>query len=117
MKPIIYDELKVGDKVITRDLREGRIICLDLKGEEPIAIALKEGVREAVRLYYKDGRYQKAAETNLDIFLAPKKEYVNFYKSKDIGFYCGECSYPSLEDAAAGADFKADFIKTIEVEV
>ena len=42
MRPIEYEKLKVGDEVVTRDGRKGRVICTDLspRDERPIVTAV-----------------------------------------------------------------------------
>lgn len=66
-------------KVITRDGRNARIICTDMRSEFPIvAIIGKEDRDERVDIFTKDGRYyqsNKNSNSFLDLFFSETKEH------------------------------------------
>ena len=126
MKAIIYEELKVGDSVITRDGRKGRVICTDLNMEYPIAFRFpaQKGVpdgAEGVQFSLASGLQYKDEEHPMDIFLPPKTEYVNVYKDKSKlgGYVCGlPCNTKEdADDEAHDTNHYRVCVKTIEVEV
>ena len=119
MKQIDYNTLKVGDKVITRDGREGRVICTDLNNPQPIAVAVwsnSKGTREHINQYLKNGKVSDSDNMMQDIFLPPKKEYVNLYREKEGAYYIFGDVYETKEEAVTAIE-RLGFIKTIEVEV
>ena len=105
-------------KVVTRDGREVRIICTDMKSEYPL-IALvtdKKDNSESPFVYTKNGRYF-FEETNNDLFFAPTKRegWVNIYFSMDKGKYVGEEIYNSKEEAIKNSKYRI-YIATIKIE-
>ena len=66
-------------KVITRDGRNARIICTDMRSEFPIvAIIGKEDRDERVDIFTKDGRYYQSTKNSnsfLDLFFSETKEH------------------------------------------
>jgi len=127
MKQIDYNTLKVGDKVITRDGREGRVICTDLNNPQPIAVAVwsnSKGTREHINQYLKNGKVSDSDNMMQDIFLPPKKEKIALYRNykespvpDNIDFYgFGTSAEIDSSDELAKEMFP-NFIKTIEVEV
>jgi preprotein translocase subunit YajC len=124
MKQIDYNTLKVGDKVITRDGREGRVICTDLNNPQPIAVAVwsnSKGTREHINQYLKNGKVSDSDNMMQDIFLPPKKEYVNLYREDNGFFRVTPNPYQSKSEAENMSDYADErgwtYIKTIEVEV
>ena len=91
-------------KVVTRDGREVRIICTDMKSEYPL-IALvtdKKDNTESPFVYTKNGRYF-FEETNNDLFFAPIKRegWVNVFDNfpkENHDYYCDKI-YETKEDA------------------
>ena len=75
-----------SQKVVTRDGREVRIICTDMKSEYPlIALILnKNNNKENLFNYKENGKYFYAVSEN-DLFFAPTKKegWVNVYKNDD----------------------------------
>lgn len=119
MKPIIFEELKVDDEVVTRDGRKGRVICTDRKHycELPIACLIsdcEEG--EKFTSHRSDGR-SCTDDRDFDIFLPPKKEYVNLYRKNNGEFEVSLHSYSTDTRARHNASSLGSYIKTIEVEV
>ena len=121
MREIDYKTLKVGDDAITRDGRKGRVICVDATGKYRIVCLIDDGDGEVPYSYFIEGAYS-TAESDHDIFLPPKKEYVNIYSSHSgmVGRYnITSVHYGSKEEAERNAksfrDYK--FHQTIEVEL
>lgn len=107
-----------SQKVVTRDGREVRIICTDMKSEYPL-IALvtdKKDNTESPFVYTKNGRYF-FEETNNDLFFAPIKRegWTNIYS---MGIkrtrQCGNI----FETEKEALNFKGDknYIATIKIE-
>ena len=128
MRPIVYEELKVGDEVVTRDGRKGRVICTDVKSVPPLAsqpicclIPSEECGSEVPEFYFKDGGWVDHKESPEDIFLPPKKEYVNLYRDKRTGIYwCTEVALEGDEEVRTEIeqeDPAYTFIKTVEIEL
>lgn len=114
MREIIFEELKIGDEVVTRDGNKGRIICVDLKDNSyPIAVAVTDEEKEGIQTNTKEGRFSISRKSSFDIFLSPKKEYVGLYRRSNGGYYTED--YKSKEDAENCISM--DCIQLIEVEV
>ena len=120
MKEFNLEEFKKNpnQKVVTRDGREVRIICTDMKSEYPL-IALvtdKKDNTESPFVYTKNGRYF-FEETNNDLFFAPIKRegWVNIFKDEDFPFINGDI-YESKDKAEEDAIGEPDFIATIKIE-
>lgn len=107
-----------SQKVVTRDGREVRIICTDMKSEYPL-IALvtdKKDNTESPFVYTKNGRYF-FEETNNDLFFAPTKRegWVNIYDITRIN--CISRIYKTKEEAETiGKGCKSGYITTIKIE-
>lgn len=109
-----------SQKVVTRDGREVRIICTDMKSEYPlIALILnKNNNKENLFNYKENGKYFYAVSEN-DLFFAPiKKEgWVNLYKGivKDYLPSVGQKVYKSKESAITN---KRDdnYLTTVKIE-
>ena len=103
-------------KVITRDGRNAKIICIDAKGDYPI-IALIENVQnnEMPFSYTKDGIYKTNIIDSKDLFFAPEKHegWVNIYKN-ERDYYFWKFIYPKKTDAEAVAD--STCIATVKIE-
>ena len=105
-----------SQKVVTRDGREVRIICTDMKSEYPL-IALvtdKKDNSESPFVYTKNGRYF-FEETNNDLFFAhTKKEgWVNIYSEQEYR-HPGENIFKTKEEAIKYKDI--NYIATIKIE-
>jgi hypothetical protein len=83
-KPFDLEAAKRGDPVVTREGLTARIICFDRNGDDPIVflIASHDGSRE--RIYTADKQGRVVNLPNRDLFMAPKKKYLNIYR--DINF-------------------------------
>ena len=105
-----------SQKVVTRDGREVRIICTDMKSEYPlIALILnKNNNKENLFNYKENGKYFYAVSEN-DLFFAPTKKegWVNVYKNGFVERVIG-CLYSSEEEAK---EYKSpDYITTVKIE-
>lgn len=121
MKPITKD-IKVGDKVVTRDGRKGRVICTDIKWfvsgtQLPIVVCLdKENGDQTAEYYYQDGRAYRSKESGLDIFQAPKKEKLLLHKWVNGDYFVTDVNgVHMLRAEEIGRSYT--YIKTIEVEL
>lgn len=117
MKPFSLDEyLKNPSKgVVTKDGRNARIICTDVKSRYPIAAAVEKsecGCSEGVYTYTKDGRLFDSRPSVGDLFFAPEKHegWINIYSGSSTG---GNI-YDSEEEARKMADVGC--IATIKIE-
>jgi len=126
MREINYEELKVGDKVVTRDGREVRIYGLEPDSIRPIIVWFDEDETEdyrgkEIQQYFSDGRRTASSNGFEDIFLPPKKEYVNLYRDGEGFFRVTPNPYKARSDAetlSVYAEEKGwELVKTIEVEV
>ena len=122
MKNIDYKTLKVGDAVITRDGRKGRVICVDaetkgINGWQPIVCLIPdENEGEEAIHYCKDGSFIEGETAGHDIFLPPKTEKIDLYRINKKGKDSLNSKFLVLASpSTTGSHY--DFIKTIEVEV
>lgn len=74
MKKFDLEKAKAGDKVVTRDGREVRIVCFDRAGKHPmIALVKNDDGAEGLVTFSLDGNCCfDGEETPLDLFMAPK---------------------------------------------
>lgn len=109
-------------RVVTRDGRNARIICTDMRCENyPIValVELSDNATEDVFTYTKDGIFDIRSSSRHDLFFAPEKHegWVNLYKyaNKDCAYYLG-----SINNSKAEAENKRDTsdkcIATIRIE-
>ena len=103
-------------RVVTKDGRNARIICTDVKNRYPIAAAVEEsecGCSEGVHTYTKDGRFFDNRPTVSDLFFAPEKHegWVNVYRDFD-DMMCGSV-FATEEDAKCKAKIA---IATVKIE-
>ena len=106
-------------KVVTRDGRNVRIICTDMRCSPYPIIALIEkdsGEGEFTAYYTRDGKFNMNGSTELDLFFAPEKHegWVNIYQGFIYGDYTsGGYIFDSEEKAKECGD---DAIATVKVE-
>ena len=120
MKEFNLDEYlkNPSQKVVTRDGREVRIICTNVKGEYPIMALIPDKQEELTYRYLRNGRQLTYKDSPLDLFFSTiiKKEgWVNLYRNEDVVFL-SEKIYKSKEDAKEVAIKKTDYIATIKIE-
>ena len=110
-------------KVITRDGRNVRILCVDAKGDYPVvAMVLSlDGTLETPHNYTKNGHFDNNVyEYTYDLLFTPEKHegWFNIYHYDDLGFYIRQNQpYKSKEEAdeIAKANFRT-FFATVKVE-
>ena len=118
MKPFNLEEYFKNPerKVVTRDGRNVRIRCTDVKREYyPVLALVDNGDYESSVLYTENGEYSFGEERSLDLFFEPEKHHegwVNIYRNKTNGeSFCGKI-YASEEEAKA----QTDILTTIKIE-
>ena len=120
MKPFNLEEYikNPSKKIITRDGRNARIICTDVRGDYPVAAAVKhyDDAFDNVYTYTKDGIYHPNEKTVDDLFFAPEKHerWANLYKSGLKGYTLGGNTYISKELAERTA--VRDYVATVKIE-
>ena len=122
MKEFNLEDFKKNpsQKVVTRDGREVRIICTDVKGRYKIVglVYDKKDDTESVEIFQENGKIFTCTTSNYDLFFAPiKKEgWVNVYKFEDDLRTIG-CLFSSKEEANLHKYDRAYvYIKTIKIE-
>ena len=107
-----------SQKVITRDGRNVRIICTNMKSEYPlIALAInKDDNKESLLNYKENGKYFYAVSEN-DLFFAPiKKEgWINIYQDPNEYPRTGNIIYEAKEEAITHKD-NINYKATIKIE-
>ena len=93
-------------KIVTRDGRNVRVLCINAKGDYPIValIATLDGSIEFVCKFKKDGHFLDNDDnnSNLDLFFVPEKHerWVNLYKEND-NIYASMDTFKTKEEAEA----------------
>lgn len=87
--PFDLEKAKAGAKVVTRDGRDVRIVCWDVKDEVfPIVAIISNKEGEDVEIYTSNGKVIPQAEMNGDLLLLeevqePRIGYINIYTCGD----------------------------------
>ena len=106
-------------KVVTRDGRDVRIICIDQKGTEDtvLALCLMSDGSENCYCYLPNGKVYLSADSCLDLFFAPEKHegWVNLYKNLG-GFIVPSRIYQTKEDAEKRGSTHDCYIATVKIE-
>ena len=109
-------------KVVTRNGRNVRIVCTDMKYKDYPILALEEipdDNSEYVYAFTKDGNYLIDDLSIHDLFFAPEKHegWVNLYKwaNKDCAYYIGSM-YNSKAEAENKRDTSDLYVATIKFE-
>ena len=129
MKQFSLDEYLANPskKIITRDGRAVKIICIDAKGSFPViglvADAVTDVSSESPISFTKNGKYWNAnneiTDSPLDLFFASEKYegWINIFKSSnDIAFLGQSRIYESKEDAENGGKSCDSYAATIKIE-
>ena len=101
-------------KVVTRDGRNVRIVCTDVKSElYPVLALVDNWGAEICNSYTKEGRFRPDNEAHRDLFFAPEKHegWVNVYRDFD-DMMCGSV-FATEEDAKCNAKTA---IATVKIE-
>ena len=106
-------------KVVTRDGRNVRIICINAKGNFPI-IALVEthnGTETVLRLK-EDGHFYNDAEDSRDLFFVTEKQegWINIYLDVVNSSYVGTRIYKSKEEAENSGKIWRGYVTTTKIE-
>ena len=106
-----------SQKVMTRDSRKARIVCTDMKNEQPILALITEGNREDIRFYSQNGVWcNDFPNYKLDLVFAPikKKGWINIFRYK-TELYIGDV-FETKEEAEKMGKLSKNYITTIKIE-
>ena len=110
-------------KVITRDGRNVRILCLDAKGDYPVVALIPDGEgeykRDSPEAYTEDGCNYSGRISYLDLFFAPEihEGWANVFGGADGNSYVGDSRiFKSKEDAEKEGKKWKDYIATVRIE-
>lgn len=120
MKPFNLEEYlkNPSRKVVTRDGRNVRIICIDQKGTLYKVIGLVDnGDKEKSYNFTLKGESCFGVQTNIDLFFAPEKHegWVNLYKNLE-GFIVPSRIYQTKEDAEKRGNAHDCYVVTAKIE-
>ena len=106
-------------KVVTRNGRNVRIVCTDMKYKDYPILALEEIPdynSEYVDAFTKDGNYLIDNLSIHDLFFAPEKHegWINVYRNNDGHTYAGAV-YDSKEDAEKRKVIDENYVTTIKI--
>ena len=109
-----------SQKIVTRDGREVRIVCTDMKSYDDykiVTLVKKNDGEEVLLCYRKSGRDRYCPD--FDLFFAPIKRegWINLYKDKneDITYLPG-IIHDSEEEAKEAIKGDPDFSATTKIE-
>lgn len=110
-------------KVITRDGRNARILCVDAKGDYPVVALIPDGEgeykRDSPEAYTEDGYNYSGRISYLDLFFAPEihEGWANVFGGADGNNYVGDSRiFKSKEDAEKEGKKWKDYIATVRIE-
>ena len=110
-------------KVMTKDGRDVRILCVDAKGDYPVVALIPDGEGEYKRdhpeMYTEDGCSYSGRMSFLDLFFAPEKKvgWANVFGGADGNSYVGDSRiFKSKEDAEKEGKKWKDYIATVRIE-
>ena len=129
MKQFSLDEYLANPskKIITRDGRAVKIICIDAKGSFPViglvADAVTDVSSESPISFTKNGKYWNAnneiTDSPLDLFFASEKYegWINIFKTSNNIAVLGQSSiFESKEDAEKNGKDCECYVATIKIE-
>ena len=106
-----------SQKVMTRDGRKARIVCTDMKNEQPILALITKENREDIHFYYQNGVWSNDFPNHkLDLVFAPikKKGWINIFRYK-TDLYSGDI-FETKEKAEKIGKLSKNYITTIKIE-
>lgn len=106
-----------SQKVMTRDGRKARIVCTDMKNEQPILALITEGNREDIRFYSQNGVCcNDFPNYKLDLVFTSikKKGWINIFRYK-TELYIGDV-FETKEEAEKMGKLSKNYITTIKIE-
>ena len=119
LKPFDLEAAKLGKPVCTRDGRKARIICFDVKGNLPMAVAveLEEDI-EIIYTYPLNGIANPKGNQNndLDLMMLPEKKegWVNVYYDNDASSHRG-CRFIYDTKERAVKEAGSAYITTVKI--
>ena len=125
MKPFNIEEYlkNASKKVVTREGRSARILCVDKKGGDlPIIALIQQCTRdnEIIGTFTKEGKWSIALEEHPnDLFFAPEKYegWINVYRNLDTGTICfGAILYNSRKEAEEAGKSDYDYVAPAKIE-
>lgn len=106
-------------KIVTKDGRNARIVCIDKKGFNPILalVTRHSSITEDIYLYTKNGEISEGNSTDSDLFFAPEKHegWINIYRGALDVIYAG-CVYTSEKEAKERIDDPQRYVTTVKIE-
>ena len=109
-------------KVVTREGRSVRILCVDkIGGNFPIIALIQQCTRnnEVIGTFTKDGKWSATiAEQPNDLFFAPEKHegWINIYADINDNSHPGNYIFKSKEEAEEDGEKGSGYITTIKIE-
>ena len=108
-------------KVVTRDGRNVRIVCTDMKNTSYPIVALitDKEVGEFCIEYTPDGKFRDLnIDYTFDLFFTPEQHegWINIYRSEYEDYYQGKIIYSSKEDAIKRGKKTPYYITTTKIE-
>lgn len=110
-------------KVITRDGRNVRILCVDAKGDYPVVALIPDGEGEykcdSPEAYTEDGYNYSERLSYLDLFFAPEihEGWANVFGGADGNSYVGDSRiFKSKEDAEKEGKTHKSYIGATKIE-
>ena len=104
-------------KVVTKDGRNVRIVCIDKKGFNPILalVTRHNGIAEDVYAYTKNGELSESNSTKSSLFFAPKKHegWINVYKAGNTP-HSDTCIWSTEEEATKWENDA--YVATVKIE-
>ena len=127
MKPFNLKEYleNPSRKVVTRDGKPARIICIDAKrehfGEGPhpiVALVEEKKNQETIYNYREDGIFREGYKYDIDLFFAPVKceGWINIYKCVNVvDERTGNVIFKTKEEALDNI-LSTNYIDTVNIE-
>ena len=110
-------------KVMTKDGRNARILCVDAKGDYPVVALIPDGEgeykRDSPEAYTEDGYNYSGRISYLDLFFAPEihEGWANVFGGADGNSYVGDSRiFKSKEEAEKEGKKWKDYIATVRIE-
>ena len=101
--------IKEGKKLQTRDGNPVRVLCTDLKGVYPVAVAVDYGNKEVVNQVSLDGESEiHNATSNCDLMIVPTQLWFNVYRTNAGDIINGTRKfYNSKKEAEKAAELES----------
>lgn len=118
MKLFNLEEVKAGNRVVTRTGRPVRVICHDRKNDDYPIIALV-GENEELCQYTKEGKYYLRGDSSYDLVIASEKKigWMNIYKcTADTGRRGGDIYLTKEEAVKSKGIFNSEYITTTKID-